>query len=66
MREKFITKVKLPIEDTFEINDSFIKNSIGLKRTEFKEEKVYFSDNFIFIEYEKISSTPPNSGFIKR
>lgn len=66
MIEKFITKVKLPIEDTFKINDSFIQTSIGLKRTEFKEEKVSFSDNYIFIEYEKTHSPVPSSGYAKR
>jgi len=62
--KKYIKKIDLPTENPFEI-ESFIANNIGLNKKDYKVISCQFSDNYLFVEYEKVASPPPASGFVK-
>jgi hypothetical protein len=56
MGTKTIKKVPMPENNEFVIDDKFISEQIELKNNEYNNNnvKIHFSDNFIFIEYEKL------------
>lgn len=61
---KYIKKIDLPTDNPFEI-ESFISNNIGLNKRDYKLISYQFSDSYVFVEYEKVASPPPASGFAK-
>jgi hypothetical protein len=61
---KYIKKIDLPTEDSFEI-ESFIAENIDLNKKDYKLISYQFSDNYVFVVYEKVASPTPASGFVK-
>jgi len=62
--KKYIKKIDLPTDNPFEI-ESFIAEHIDLNKNDYKLISYQFSDNYVFVEYEKVTSPPPASGFVK-
>lgn len=59
---KQVRKIKLPNENPFNI-ESIINKELGEKNKDYKNLNYTFSDNYIFLEYEKVLSPPPASSY---
>ena len=66
--EKFIKKAKLPLENSFIIDDKFIKSQFGLNNEDYKKDSVkfHFTETNILIEYEKKPTASPANSFMKK